>query len=309
MPLRALTPLLRAARARVASITGALVSSAPASEPAFIAIGRAAGRRSRLLSTVYWFAEDELLRRLAGTPRRFRPLDVGGVPMQVDITTGMGRLHYFHGEPYEPELAAAIAGTLTRGDVFLDIGANIGFFTALAGVIVGDTGRVIAFEPHPDAASRLRETLAQNALGPSIDIVQAVAGDVDGSTRLFFPADSVLSTTDPARSPLAGHYTFDRWADVPSVTVDRWFAEHADLLPRLRAVKIDVEGTETEVLAGMERTLAACPCAVLFCETTAGSAADTWLRSRGYTASYLDARREAFGNYRYVRGGIANGAV
>ena len=49
----------------------------------------------------------------------------------------------------------------------------------------------------------------------------------------------------------------------------------------------------------------ACASAVVFCETTAGSEADTWLRSQGYAATYLDARRDTFGNYRYARPEIA----
>jgi FkbM family methyltransferase len=292
---------LRAIRAAHARALGGVVAAFPALEPAFIATGRWIARRSHVFGTLYWFAQDDLLRRVRASGRRFRPLSVAGLEMQVDISDGTGRMHYFYDEPYEPDMALAIRRLLRTGDVFLDVGANIGFFSVLAGCIVGETGRVVAFEPHPDALATLRAAIAVNGLSAIVDIVEAAVGNAMGTVRLFLSDDPVLSTLDPARSPARDHFTFDRSIEVRQLTLDGWLAERQHLAPRIRAIKIDVEGAEADVVHGMRRTLAACPRAAILCETETGSVADRLLRAEGYAASVLDVRRGGFGNYLYER--------
>jgi FkbM family methyltransferase len=295
------TNWLRACRAAVSTLIGGLLAAVPALEPSFIAAGRWLDRRSHRLGTLYWFANEDLQRRLRASPRRFRSLRVAGVEMLVDITDGTGRMHYFYDQPYEPDLATAIAAALGPGDVFVDVGANVGFFSVLAGRLIGATGRVVAFEPHPQAMVRLQEAIAVNGLSDRIEVVEAALGAAEGTTRLFLSDDSVLSTTDPARSPVRDQFTFPASVDVRLTTLDGWIAGRADLLPRLRAIKIDVEGTEDETIEGMRATLWACPRAAVVCETTAASPADVALRNAGYQASVLDVREGLFGNYLYVR--------
>ena len=296
-----MTGWLRAVRRVAASAIGAALAGAPSLEPVFIRTGRWLRGRSRLLGTLYWFAQDHLLDRLRGSGRQFRALSVAGTDVLLDITDGTARLHYFYDEPYEPELARAIRDALRPGDVFLDVGANIGFFSALAARLVGDTGRVVAFEPHPQAAARLAGLIAVNGLSARVDLVQAAVGNATGIIRLFMTDDSVLSTTDPARSPLAGEYTFGRHVDVPQITLRSWLEAHPQMAARVRAIKIDVEGTEADVLEGAAAFLRLCPHAVLLCETVADSVADRLLRSAGFEVSALDVRRGTFGNYRYAR--------
>jgi FkbM family methyltransferase len=160
---------------------------------------------------------------------------------------------------------------------------------------------VIAFEPHPEALAVLRQAVSVNDTAGTVDIVEAAAGRETGRARLFLSVDSVLSTTDPSRSPAREHFGFPESIDVRQVAIDDWLAARSDLLPRLRAIKIDVEGTELEVLEGMRGTLQRCPRATVLCETTEGSEADAFLRARGYRVSLLDARRGRFGNYCYER--------
>ncbi len=301
MPVDPLRAWLRSIRGVAASVAGAGLAKAPSFEPLFISTGHWLRRRSRLLGTLYWFAQDDLLKRLRGTGRQFRRLPVAGTEILVDITDATGRMHYFYDEPYEPELAAAVRDALRPGDVFLDIGANVGFFSILAARLVGDSGRVVAFEPHPQAAARLEEAVAVNGLSDRIGLVQAAVGRAAGTTRLFMTDDSVLSTTDPARSPLAGEYTFARHVDVPQITLGGWLDVHPELSRRVRAIKIDVEGTEAEVVEGALASLRTCGDAVILCETVAGGVADRMLRAAGYDVSALDVRRGDFGNYRYAR--------
>jgi FkbM family methyltransferase len=279
-----------------------MVASFPSLERRFIRAGRGLARTSRSLGTLYWFAEDDLVRRLRRSGNRFRRLSIAGQEMAVDVTDGTARLHYFHGEPYEPELAAALAQTLRAGDVFLDVGANIGFLSVLAAKIVGPSGRVIAFEPHPGALEVLRAMRAANGLDETIEIVAAAVGSGTRQTiALHLSVDSVLSSTDPSRAPLRADYPFTSTIDVAHVTIDGWTASREDLVPRIRAIKIDVEGSEAAVCEGMAGTIERAPAAAIFCETAPGSPADDWLRARGYRAEPLDSRTGAFGNYRYAR--------
>ena len=294
--------VLRALRAAQGRAVGALVAACPVLEGSFIAAGRAVTRRSRLAGTLYWSAETELIRRLIASERRFRRLQVAGVEVMADVTDGSARLDYFHGEPYEAGLVNALPRLLTPGSVFVDVGANVGFLSILAARLVGPEGRVIAFEPHPGAVERLRLGVAANGVGGTVEVTAAACGAQDGGTiRLHLAGDSVLSSTDPERAPLRDHFPFLRSIDVPAITIDAWMRVRPEILGRIAAIKIDVEGTEADVLHGMAATLAACPGAALLCETVAGGPADRWLRERGYDGTLLDERRHAFGNYLYTR--------
>src|SRR5690349_14820772 len=115
---------LRAIRAAHSRAAGALLAALPSLERPFISIGTAAGRRSRLLRNLYWFAEEDLARRLRASGNRFRRMSIAGADVFVDVTDGSAKLHYFHGEPYEPEFVARLPDLLKPGGVFIDVGAN-----------------------------------------------------------------------------------------------------------------------------------------------------------------------------------------
>ena len=292
---------LKAVRALHSRAVGALVAHVPALEPAFITAGRRLAASSHLLGTLYWFAQDDLIRRLRQSGNRFRPMRVAGFDVHLDVTDGSARLHYFHGQPYEPGAAEALRNSLAPGDVFVDVGANIGYFTVLAARIVGDGGRVVAFEPHPEALGILRAAVKVNQVSHIVEVVEAAVAATAGTTVLFLSGDPVLSTLDPDRSPARDHFTFDRSIPVPQVSVDEWFAAHPELATRVAAIKIDVEGTEADVLAGMRRLRDISPRAVIICETDEGGTADARLKAEGYEARALDIRRETFGNHAYAK--------
>ena len=305
MPLHvkaAVIGALRAVRTAHSAVWGAIVAAFPAIEPAFIRAGRGPLARWELGRQAYWFAQDDLLQRLRRSGRRFRRIDIGGNAIYADVTGPTGRLHYFYGQPYEPGLTRALADTLRAGDVFVDVGANVGFFSIVGASLVGSTGRVIAFEPHPQALEVFRAAIAINQLAARIEVVEAAVGSGGTPTiPLHVTIDSSLSSTDPRRAPLAADYAFSSAIDVPYVTIDGWMQSHPDVTPRIAAIKIDVEGTELDVLHGMADTIGRAPNAAIFCETSAGSPADGWLRERGYHGSPLELWNGAFGNYRYVR--------
>jgi len=153
----------------------------------------------------------------------------------------------------EPAVQDALEGLLHAGDIFYDIGANVGFFTVLAARLVGPGGRVVAFEPLPANVAALRRNLALNGFANAV-VVEAAAG-VAGGTADLVPEE------EPTWARLAG---MERGSDAPPdpsagavrvrvVSVDETVEAGAAPPPTL--VKIDVEGAELDVVSGMARTL------------------------------------------------------
>lgn len=179
-----------------------------------------------------------------------RPLlRVNGALMRLDLDEYVQR-RIFYG-CHEIAEARFVRRLLRPGDHVLDIGANVGFFTLLAARIVGPGGRVIALEPVPHNADALEANLRLNGFG-NVEVTRAAAGDHRGEIRLG------LDHPDERERGVSGHYTEGgarETISVPVTTVDERLAGG----PRLRLAKIDVEGAEPRVLAGMAATLAENP--------------------------------------------------
>lgn len=147
---------------------------------------------------------------------------------------------------YELPVQEAFVDALRPGDVVLDVGANIGFLTALAGRLVGPAGRVIAFEPVPANARLVRRNAALNRQA-HIDIVESAVGDHDGAATLVLARHAGGAALADAEHPpdACGELR------VALVTLDGWLGANAACLPGpVRLVKIDVEGAEAAVLSG-----------------------------------------------------------
>jgi hypothetical protein len=80
---------------------------------------------------------------------------------------------------YEPVETAFVRSMLKSGQNFIDIGANIGWFTMLAARIVGPSGRVYAFEPRPNTCERLRKSVSENGYS-NVEVRQAALGTAPG---------------------------------------------------------------------------------------------------------------------------------
>jgi FkbM family methyltransferase len=147
---------------------------------------------------------------------------------------------------------------LRPGDVFIDVGANIGFYSLLASS-VNSGAPVVAFEPHPVASSRLRENAALNSFG-NIHVRQVAAGSAAGSAML-------TSDLGEQNRIWTGEGN-DASVQVPVVTLDGELTELGLDPASVALVKIDTEGFEGEVLAGAGRLLDARPGPVWMVEIT-----------------------------------------
>jgi FkbM family methyltransferase len=158
-----------------------------------------------------------------------------------------GRL--IEGQPHDAGVEAALRAQLRPGATVLDIGANIGIFTALAASIVGDAGRVIAVEPIPRNITLIERACRRSGFH-QVEVIRAAASDRSGEIELRTHA----STSNSATPAAAGVRLSAEGASnlrVPAVVLDDVLGG----LGRLDLVKIDVAGMEPRALRGLRRTI------------------------------------------------------
>jgi len=166
-----------------------------------------------------------------------------GLWLHLNPRTGR---NYFEGGG-EREVQEALQRHLQPGMTFYDIGANIGFFSLLGARLVGEQGKVVAFEADPEVAARLGEHVTRNGLNWITVEQNAVWSE---------PRTVYFARTDPAASPDRGlgHIVSGGENDtieVQAVLLD----EYARTGPTPDFIKCDVEGAEVEVFRGAERLL------------------------------------------------------
>jgi FkbM family methyltransferase len=140
---------------------------------------------------------------------------------------------------YEPHVTALIRTTLKKDDVFLDLGANVGYFTLLAASLVKDAGKVIAFEPNPQNQQLLYASIVKNGFSNIKVYPYAVS---DSETLLRF-------TTVGSNGGVVTDFSKDQryFLLVQAVVLDDMLTNEA----RIDVVKIDIEAHEPSAIRGM----------------------------------------------------------
>ncbi len=133
---------------------------------------------------------------------------------------------------------------IPTGGVFVDIGANVGTYALALARHVGESGRVIAIEPHPVTHARLEFNRAASGY-TQVTLVAAAAGPSDGELLIETDGDNLGASHIVTGQP-AGHAL-----KVPALRLQRILAEAG--VARVDALKIDVEGYEDRVLTGFFR--------------------------------------------------------
>jgi FkbM family methyltransferase len=195
----------------------------------------------------------------------------GGARLRLDLRESLQRDFLFG--LYDRRELELVRRHLRDGD-FVDVGAHVGLYAVTAAKAT--PGRVVAFEPNPAARAQLEANVALNGLA-NVEIVPRAVAAAPGHAVLHVP-----ETPDPSFSSLApGRFAEGEPVEVEVTTVD---AEVERLGLRPTVVKIDVEGGELAVVAGMERTLRAHR-PVLLVEVTEESARELAGRLDGYSGS------------------------
>jgi FkbM family methyltransferase len=144
---------------------------------------------------------------------------------------------------WEIWLTLFFARVIRPGMTVMDVGANFGYYTVLFGAGVGAAGHVIAIEPVPSTMATLRKTIDLNGLTRTTELVAVAAWDRDDAE-----VHIVIPPGEPKNAAVVAEAR-DGSITVPSVTIDRLTRD----LHHLDIVKIDAEGAEVAILAGMMR--------------------------------------------------------
>lgn len=143
---------------------------------------------------------------------------------------------------YESDVSGFMTRIVNEGDVLVDVGANIGFYSMLLSSLTGNSGRVVAFEPGEKNVAALLENIEINQF-KNIDVRKKLVGHLAGKSAYyhFDSEDSGCSyaVEDPPKSK-------DGFEKQNLCTLDDELTSFAEV----KLVKIDVEGFEVNVLKG-----------------------------------------------------------
>ena len=216
---------------------------------------------SGILKPCYLFAPGNLLRRLW---LAIRPVRNGirvvsllwGGQLEVDLADSVGR-EIFTQRIFDISVSECAGRLINPGDHVVDAGANIGYMSTLFAAMVGKSGRVDSFEPHPKIRQKLEANLSRNAgrrggTG-NVTVHSCALGEQSGEANLveteyfaFNQGTAKLAIGAPGEESKPGVIRHP----VQVETLD-------DLFPsaEISLLKIDVEGHELQVIRGARRLL------------------------------------------------------
>ncbi len=185
---------------------------------------------------------------------------------------------------YEPEQTKWFIECVTTGDVVIDVGASFGHYTTLSANLIGEKGKVFAFEPSP-----IPSTVIDNAINctplNNVVLTKAAVGEEEGEVELYLP------NTENLHSPSILH-SDDAFESItiPVIKLDHF--EALDGVKQVKAIKIDVEGYEPDVIKGMEGLIKSGRVENIFCELNSG-----WLKRNNSSPEKLDLYIKSLGFY------------
>ena len=165
---------------------------------------------------------------------------------------------------------------LRPGMRFIDVGANVGYYSLVAAHSVGPTGRVDSFEPHDTLRAMFERSVRVNGFD-NINVRPEAVTESSGSVEFY----AYARDNEGVSSTIRHNDTQVQPRSVTAISLDDFLSR--DGVPRVDVMKIDVEGAEREVFAGMRGLLASpsAPSAILF-ESSAAPDCAEMLRSCRY---------------------------
>lgn len=235
--------------------------------------------------------DDARARLVSGAPVQFDDVDViacrihgRDVRFAVDMEKDPIQRNHRKGRFYEARELEAIRAVLPLNATFVDIGANVGNHSLYVGLFLSPA-RIIAIEPNPLAYRLLLANVALNGLGQIFDLSHIGIGLSDVEAEGFGMEDRSRNLGAAKMLPDAG--------EIALSTGDRILADEKPDM-----IKIDVEGMEMAVLAGLTDTLKRCsPTLFVEVDTANDDAFRNWLEVAGYAISETHQRYKTNRNY------------
>lgn len=163
----------------------------------------------------------------------------GGIDLHVFQDGDPVSSYLKRGLLWHPPVVKLVAQLLKPGRVFVDVGAHVGLFSIIAAKAVGPTGRVVSFEPDPVNRAVLTRNAALN--GVDLDIRDCAVAGREGEAVLFTSAEN------RAIHSIVPEPRLEPSTVVATSTLER----QLDGLDRLDLLKLDVQGAEPEIIAGI----------------------------------------------------------
>lgn len=182
--------------------------------------------------------------RLPGHPVRRK---INGVLFEFDFSCADVIGDMFR-DKYEILTLATMKKTLHLGDTFIDVGANIGYISAIGAGLVGQTGEVHSFEPVPEYFKRTQKMAAMNS-GYKIIANQFALGEKEEITQIDISGNGNIGWNTMVPGFMKPE-TKKQTIDISVRRLDNYIKEHR--LKNITFIKIDVEGFEFSVLKGLK---------------------------------------------------------
>lgn len=147
-------------------------------------------------------------------------------------------------EKYESEL---FRSKIKPGMTIIDIGANLGYYTAIASRLAGERGLVLAFEPEPNFFKLLSRNINRNNL-KNVACFELAIAEKNGLTNLY------LSSENKGHNSIINSEELKTAVQVKTTTLDDFLASQK--IAKVDIIKMDIEGAEILALEGMRDTLA-----------------------------------------------------
>ena|SRR2546425_1011120 len=144
-------------------------------------------------------------------------------------------------EPLETDL---VKKEIKKGDIVLDIGANIGYYTLIFAKLVGKEGKVYAFEPDPNTFALLKKNIEMNRYG-NVVLEQKAVSNKTGKIKLYLSSYSVDNRTYDSGDGR-------KYIEVESMRLDDYFKNDDE---KISVVKMDIQGAEGIAIEGMPMLL------------------------------------------------------
>lgn len=199
-----------------------------------------------LLRSNPWQLLKIIYARLLPLPKSPIQKRINGVLFEFDCNLDPGIKNMFYGS-YEISTIETIKKILKKGDVFIDVGANIGYVSAIALGVVGKEGSVHSFEPVPKYFNRLKNIAVKNL--EYIHVANQYAlGEREGTAKISVTNLDNIGWNTMVPGGMSDETTKEK-IEVPVKRLDVYIKEKS--LGRISLIKIDTEGFEFPVLKGL----------------------------------------------------------
>jgi FkbM family methyltransferase len=167
--------------------------------------------------------------------------DYSKMLLQPGPRRGIHGLIYIFRNNYELAVSCVIERYVSSEMLVYDIGANIGLWTLRLAELVGDSGKVYAFEPIPSNINLLKQNILISSSSSRVEVVPYALGITESTAKMYIPVD-------PGSSSIFSQSIEDKVENVQVKRLDEIWENQG--FPHISFVKIDVEGSEPSVLEG-----------------------------------------------------------